>query len=241
MAERLSKQAAYIISAALLSLGLIVLGFIVSAAAVDLRRGERTVSVKGLVERDVKADFVQYNFSFVASGEVLADTYARIRADQEKVVAFLNLSNIPPQDYTFSLSTVDRKAQQYGGNNSEASRFIITSAVTLNSQKVDEVAKMTQKMGALVDGGIVMGESSTLSYRFQNLNQFKPEMLAEATKNARSAANQFARDSGDKVGSIKTANQGVFSINAKGENAENDAAINKTIRVVTTVEYFLEN
>jgi hypothetical protein len=114
---------------------------------------------------------------------------------------------------------------------------------------VDRIASAGQKTAELVQAGIVVGGGygQGISYKFGGLNALKPDMITEATRNARAAADRFAADSGSQVGSIRSANQGVFSISAAdGESAGEggggsspDSSIMKKVRVVATVDYYL--
>ncbi len=96
-----------------------------------------------------------------------------------------------------------------------------------------------EQSGKLVKQGIVLANSygRGTEFLFTGLNRIKPAMIAEATKNARKAAEQFAQDSGSKVGSIRKARQGLFTIRNRDMNSPDL----KIVRVVTTVEYFLKD
>ncbi|MGB9514616.1 MAG: SIMPL domain-containing protein, partial [Candidatus Acidiferrum sp.] len=135
-------------------------------------------------------------------------------------------------------------------------RYIVDQQITVRTKRVDVVANAAQKTMQLLQKGIVLGGNNNfgqgLAYKFTALNSIKPDMITEATRNARAAADRFASDSGSKVGAIRQANQGVFSIlpadqgAATGEPGEGgdvsfgaDASLMKTVRVVTTVQYYL--
>jgi hypothetical protein len=148
---------------------------------------------------------------------------------------------------------VDTQANEYGGVNRAPRRYIVEQQVTVRTSRVDQVAAAAQKTMLLLQKGIVLNSNpgQGLTYKFTALNAIKPDMITEATRNARAAADRFAADSGSKVGSIRQANQGVFSISAADEGggagepgeiggASGDGSVTKNVRVVTSVEYYLD-
>jgi hypothetical protein len=147
---------------------------------------------------------------------------------------------------------VDTQANEYGGGTRAPHRYIVEQQVTVRTSRVDQVSAAAQKTMQLLQKGIVLNSSpgQGLAYKFTALNSIKPDMITEATRNARAAADRFASDSGSKVGSIRQANQGVFSIlpadqgSEPGEGAEAymtaDSSLMKVVRVVTTVQYYLD-
>ena len=149
------------------------------------------------------------------------------------------------------IRVVDTQAQEYGGGNRAPNRYIVEQQITVRTSRVDQVAAAAQKTIELLQKGVVLGNNpgEGLTYKFTGLNSIKPDMITEATRNARAAADRFAADSGSKVGAIRQANQGVFSIlpadQAGGGNDQPgfgpDNSIMKTVRVVTSVDYYLEN
>jgi hypothetical protein len=131
----------------------------------------------------------------------------------------------------------DHLAASYGGQQ-PAERYQLESTLTLRSGEIDRVRDAIQRSGDLVRAGVTLIRSYEVStqYLFTGLEAIKPEMIAEATRDARRAADEFARDSGASVGGIRRAQQGYFSIDDR--DAFTPEA--KTVRVVTTVEYFLD-
>jgi hypothetical protein len=115
------------------------------------------------------------------------------------------------------------------------------AAVTINTNKIDTVQTASRKVGDLVKDGVLITSASNLNFRYTQLNEIKPEMLGEATRNARAAAEQFASDSKSRVGSIRQANQGTFSVITRNSDYDDATSVDKVVRVVTTVDYFLEN
>lgn len=235
-----------IVGALLLAIGIALGGWFVGNGFKN-GRNARAVSVKGLAERDVKADLALWQLRFVRAGDQLVQVQAAIQQDDAAVTAFLQQHGLGPEAIAFrNLEVTDRAAQTWG-DGKYPSRFIITRTVMVRSADVDKVAAAYQASGALVDAGVVLGGENPGSnggptYLFDGINALKPAMIAEATKNARAAAEQFARDSGSRLGGIQRASQGVFEIlpRDKAPMLQADKQINKTVRVVATLEYRLE-
>ena len=151
----------------------------------------------------------------------------------------------------------DKQANEYGNNNNNAGRATLCSRRDdpVSSNDVDKIAKEGPEDAAqLLQAGIIVvgGYGQGMRYVFNGLNALKPDMITEATKNARASADRFAADSGSEVGSIRSANQGIFSITAAdsgsgmapgedggGQGGNPDASIMKKVRVVATVDYYL--
>jgi hypothetical protein len=235
----------WIVSALLLALGLAAGGWCIGHGF-EAGRNVRVVSVKGLAERDVKADLALWQLRFVRAGDQLADAQAAIQKDDAAVTAFLAGHGLGAGSIAFrDLEVTDRAAQAYG-DGKYPSRYIVTRTVMVRSADVDKVAAAYQASSALVDAGVVLGGDGPGNggpiYLFDGINTLKPAMIAAATRNARAAAEQFARDSGSRLGGIQRANQGVFEIlpRDKAPMLQQDRQINKTVRVVATLEYRLQ-
>jgi hypothetical protein len=239
----------------LLALGLIIGGWVLGVQIKNTRLADRYVTVKGLVERNVKSDLAIWPLSYKEAGDDLAALYAKTEADKKVILDFLQQQTIQPTEIELGIvRVVDTQANEYGGGQRAPHRYIVEQQVTVRTARVDVVASAAQKTMLLLQNGIVLGGNpgQGLAYKFTGLNSIKPDMITEATRNARAAADRFASDSGSKVGAIRQANQGVFSIlaadqgPATGEPAEGgdvsfgaDASLMKTVRVVTTVQYYL--
>ena len=237
--------------ALLLALGLIIGGWILGAEIKATRLGDRYVTVKGLVERKVKSDLAIWPLNYKEAGDDLTALYAKTEADKKTVLQFLEEQGIQSSEIELGvIRVVDTQANEYGGSNRAPHRYIVEQQVTVRTSRVDQVATAAQKTLLLLQKGIILGGNpgQGLTYKFTGLNAIKPDMITEATRNARAAADRFAADSGSKVGSIRTANQGVFSIlpadqggdGGEGGYGGSDSSLMKTVRVVTSVEYYLE-
>jgi uncharacterized protein len=243
----------------LLAIGLIVGGLLLGTRIRDFKRADRYVEVKGLVERTVKSDSATWPISFSEAGDSLPTVFAASEKDKAAVLSFLKAQGFADSDLSFgSISVSDRSTEQYGNNN-RGPRFVVQQTITLNSTDVDKVAAANAKTADLIRAGVVIQSNQNgmggggVIYKFNGLNALKPDMITEATRNARASADRFAADSGSQVGAIRDANQGVFSISAANQgsptNDENgfnadqqaDSSIMKKVRVVSTIDYYLVN
>jgi len=243
------------ISAFFLAVGLIVGGWVLGSQIKATRLSDHYVTVKGLVERTVKSDLAIWPISYKEVGDDLSSVYAKTEADKQTILRFLNEQGLQASEIELGMvRVVDTQANEYGGGvNRAPHRYIVEQQITVRSSRVDPVAAAAQKTMQLLQKGIVLNSNpgQGLTYKFNGLNAIKPDMITEATRNARAAADRFASDSGSKVGSIRQANQGVFSIlpadlgsntaEVGDSNGPADSSMMKTVRVVTSVEYYLNN
>jgi hypothetical protein len=240
----------------LLAVGLIIGGWTLGAEIKATRLNDRYVTVKGLVERKVKADLAIWPLSYKEAGDELSVVYAKTEADRKAVLQFLDQQGVQSSEIELGvIRVVDTQANEYGGNTRAPRRYIVEQQITVRTARVDQIAAAAQKTMQLLQKGIVLSSNpgQGLIYKFTGLNSIKPDMITEATRNARAAADRFASDSGSKVGSIRQANQGVFSIlpadqgSDAGEAGEfaggvsgGDSSLIKTVRIVTSVQYYLD-
>lgn len=235
----------------LLMLGLVLGGWTLGSQIKAIRLADRAVTVKGLVERTVKSDSASWPISFKEVGNDLPSIFARSESDKTAVLSFLASQGFSSAEITVdSMSVTDRATN--GGNQEEArtNRFVLQQTVLVKTGDVDKVARASAQTADLIKAGVVL-DSGGPTYKFNGLNALKPDMITEATRNARASADRFAADSGSQVGSIRSANQGVFSIssasggsttgddNGYSFDQQADASIMKKVRVVSTIEYYL--
>ena len=241
----------------LIALGLVLGGWILGAEIKQTRLGDRYVSVKGLSERTVKSDLAIWTLGYKEAGDDLGALYSKSEANKKTIVDFLTKQGLAENEIENGLIQVtDTQANEYGGGNRAPKRYIVQQLITVRTKNVDTVASAAQKTIQLLQAGIVLSNGNEgamgggLVYKFTGLNSIKPDMITEATRNARASADRFASDSGSKVGAIRSANQGVFSIlsaNSGSTNADQpgmdnaDTSIMKTVRVVSSIDYYLEN
>ena len=221
-------------------IGLIILGAMFPAAVKTFRSFDRTVNVKGLCEREVKADKVVWPLSYKVVSNDIQSIYDMTDGGNAKIVAFLKEGGLTDGEISVSVPKIsDKYASEYGSND-RTYRYIATNVVTVCSDKVDDVLSLMSRLPELLRKGVVVaGEDwqNPVEFRYEALNELKPVMIEEATKNAREVAQKFAADSDSRLGKIKSANQGVFSI----ENRDSNTPYIKKVRVVTSVTYYLKN
>ena len=230
----------------ILALGIALGGFFPGYYYYQSQRDNRTVTVKGLAELNVRANLAIWKIKFKTTGNDLAALQQKMVIDMQTIQNYLIQKGFKADEIIIGrMNTNDLMANQYRDAKAEDSRYILDQTITLRSENVDTVDVSMQGIGTLVSKGIIFDNpdySSPVSYLFTGLNQIKPSMLKEATQNARQAADEFAHDSNSKVGKIRSANQGVFSILPREEIPDQSEReqINKKVRVVSTVEYYLE-
>lgn len=225
---------------AIVAAGLAVLGFFVYLGLGSLAERDRVVSVRGLAEREVKADRVIWPIVYKTTGNDLQALYARLNDVGETITQFLVANQVP--DSAISLSApqiIDLRADRYNTNRT-ADRYNVTLVTTVTTDKVDLVRSLMPRMGELLKSGIAISVGdydSQVRYEFNGLNRIKPEMIEQATRNAREAAQQFAKDSESKLGKIKSASQGLFTVDSRDQYTPHI----KRVRVVTSVNFYLDN
>ena len=225
-------------AAVVLAIGIALAGYLVGNALIESRTSERRVSVRGLSEREVPANLVLWPIVFSVTSDDLVDLQRQADVGVVKVRAFLG-DAFPAEQISVSPPRVqDREAQGMSGDGRQRDRYMAEVVVTVRTDQIDAARKAIERSDELVKQGVAVIRSYEYStqYLYTDLEKVKPEMIAEATKDARRAAEQFAQDSGSTVGAIRTAQQGLFSI----EDRDQFSPQLKRIRVVTTVDYYLE-
>lgn len=240
-----------IIPALLIAAGITGAGYFVGNMIYKSRASMNTALVKGLAERQVKANVGAWSIPYASSNDKLDLAYKTASDSKEKILAFLKTQGFTEQEIVANPISVTKNA------NSQMNRdmFEINGSVAVHSEQVDKIAAAAQHVGDLVGQGVMLAKDSDSyraavpTYQFTKLNDIKPEMLGEATRNARIAAEQFAKDANAKVGGISAAEQGAFNIVAAGDTgaeqygsgSAESVSLNKTVRVVTTISFYLEN
>ena len=231
----------HIIPSLILAAGIVIMGNALSNGIVEYKDMDRTVTVKGLCEREVMADKVTWSLMYKELGNDPSQIYDLLEQKNNKVVAFLKSSGIKSQDISINPPVItDRQADNYG-NEIMTYRYKATSVITVTSNEVEKVRKLLTKQSQLMKQGIALvsneyGNTNSVIYEYTGLNKIKPEMIKEATENARATAQKFADDSDSRLGKIRTAQQGQFSITNRDDNTPHI----KNIRVVSTIEYTLK-
>jgi hypothetical protein len=229
-----SKAAALL--GALIGLGLALAGWFVADGLYRARADQRQVAVKGLAEREVRADLALWPIVFSATANDLSVLQGRLDTAARAVDAFLDARGFSTEERALSQPRITDN--QAFPNSQAGERYQAEQTVAVRTSRIDDVQKAMRESGELVKAGVAMIRSyeAQTQFFYTQLETIKPEMIAEATRDARRAAEQFAQDSGSEVGAIRTAQQGFFSIDDRDPFSPDW----KRIRVVTTVQYFLE-
>ena len=230
-----------VISGLAVMLGLIVMGAMLPKSVRKYREYDRVVNVKGLCEREVKADKVIWPVVSKVMSDDIQSIYDQTGRNNAEIKAFLESGGISPSEITVSMPQIsDKLANEYGDNNRQY-RYIAKSVITVCTSDVDKVLSLMGRQSELLKKGIVTGGSSQwenpVEFKYEGLNGIKPQMIEEATMNARETAQKFAKDSKSRLGKIKAANQGTFTISDRDSNTP----YIKKVRVVTSVTYYLKN
>lgn len=229
-------------ASAIMAVGIIVAGYFVSETLYKSKQLDRVVTVKGLSEKEVRADLAIWPIQISAVSNDLGELQRDLRNQTRILNDFFREQNFNDDEINIGSPNIqDVKANAYGGDMQYSQyRYIAKVDVTVRTADIAKLEDTEGKIGDIIGKGIIIGSKNywqQIEYLYTKLNEIKPDMIEEATINAREAAEKFARDSGSKVGKIKTATQGLFSI----ENRDINTSHIKKVRVVTTVEFYLED
>jgi hypothetical protein len=238
----------HLLRTSILAAGIALGGWLVGNGFVRARSADRFVTVKGVSEREARADLAIWPIHIVAANDDLTLAHTQLQSSIAKVRQFIVRQGIDTADASLQgFAVTDASTNQYG-NPTRGNRYVIKETLVIRSTKPEVVLAASQKVAELVSAGVVISSGEEYGSRgptfvFTGLNTLKPEMIAEATARAREGAEQFARDSRSPLGGIRQANQGIFSILPRDQvqGISEESQIVKTVRVVATVEYFLRN
>ncbi len=225
----------HLLAAAIIAVSIIALGLCIKGGIDNIAYKDRDVTVRGLAERQVDANYVTWPMSYSLAGDDLPALYDRMNHNNDAITKFLTVNGIDSKEISVSAPRLYNSDSNIY-NNAVKYRFNIEVTITVATTKVQKVRELINRQSELLKQDIAC-TSEWINYQFTDLNSIKPEMIAEATGNARVAADQFAKDSGSKVGKIKTAQQGQFSI----EDSSPSTPQIKNVRIVSTVVYYLED
>lgn len=224
-------------TAGIIAIGLIAGGYLLGDGLLRAKDAERAVTVRGLAERDVTADLATWTISYSASSANLTEAQAKVRRDTQAIEAFFKQLGFPAA----ALQPTGANVSSY--TNEGLTTYTVRQRLALRSEDITRAQKAVARQFDLVGQGVFLEEGSGMAYTFTKLNDVKPEMVADATKDARASAQQFAEDSGSSVGKIREATQGYFTIEARDGEAGgwgmSDSPYKK-VRVVTTVSFSLD-
>ncbi|MFA6856067.1 MAG: SIMPL domain-containing protein, partial [Treponema sp.] len=210
---------------------LIISSVIIAVGFGRIAKPDRIVSVRGLAEREVDADLAVWPLTFSIGGNNLLELQTDIVGKTKTVAVYLEHQGLLQDDYTVQAPAItDTSVDPYMNENKSRYTYIAREVVLVRSKNVKAVKSAQAHSLDLMGSNIAVSQDydGKVQYEFTGLNSIKPGMIAEATKNARAAAEQFAHDSGSKVGKIKSASQGLFTI----DNAAVGLEEKKSVRVV---------
>ncbi|OBV11336.1 SIMPL domain-containing protein [Erythrobacter dokdonensis] len=224
-------------TAAIAGIAIIAGGYLLGDGLLRAKDAERAVTVRGLAERDVTADLATWTISYSASSTSLAEAQDKVRRDTQAIEGFFKELGFPAD----ALQPTGANVSSY--SNEGVTTYTVRQRLALRSEDIARAQKAVARQFDLVGRGVFLEEGSGMSYTFTKLNEIKPEMVAEATRDARASAQQFAEDSGSAVGKIRDATQGYFTIEARDGEAGGWGMADspyKKVRVVTTVNFSLD-
>lgn len=223
----------------MIAIGITLLGYMIRSGIEGFKEKDRVVSVKGLAEMEVVADKVVWPLMYKDIGNDLITLYNNIQSKNNTIVTFLKANGIVDEEISVTPpEIIDMEAERYSAQAPQY-RYNATSVITVSSGDVVKVRKLIAEQTELLKQGVAITGGDyrySILYEFTGLNAIKPDMIEEATKNARMAAEKFAIDSGSKLGKIRDASQGQFTISDRDANTP----YIKNVRVVTTVNYYLK-
>ncbi len=232
-----SETGRWIATASILAIGLVAGGYLLGDGLLRAKEADRTVTVRGLAERDVTADLATWTISYSASSSSLSEAQAKVRRDTAAIDQFFGSLGFPAEALQPTGANVSSHTDRSG-----ITKYTVRQRLALRTGDIERAQKAVAQQFDLVARGVLLEEGSGMSYTFTRLNDIKPDMVAQATRDARAAAEQFAKDSGTEVGAIRDATQGYFSITSRdGEQSGwgvSDSPFKK-VRVVTTINFSL--
>ena len=220
----------------LIALGLFFGGLFIYCGITRFANKDRAVTVKGLSTREVEADYAVWPLSYAWSGNDLPALYERLEQVTARVKKHLLALGFEEADIRQGSINVHDNWSDYYGNHRPEYKYTLNTSLIISTNKVKLVVESQGKEAELLKEGIIVKtEQWNLDYQYNGLPELKPSMIEEATQNARAVAQKFADDAQCSLGSIRRASQGQFSV----ENDQYQPWV-KHVRVVTTVDYFLD-
>lgn len=237
--SNISSKSIYILGISIF-LGLSSLGYFFVEGIKTYKQFDRTVTVKGLSQKEFNADIVLWPIKFTVASNELNDLNKQIETNTKIITEFLEKNGIMKDEWTIPSASINDKLANSYSNENVRFRYSANQTINVYSKNVDLVRSAILNISSLNKKGILFRTNdydSKAQYFFTKLNEVKPIMIEEATRKAREVAMKFAKDSNSKLGKIKNARQGQFSISSRDQNTQHI----KRVRVVSTVEYYLDD
>ena len=235
--DRRNLSAPLVLVALLVAVGIAVAGWFAAQGMARFKTQDRYVTVKGSAERIVDADLLVWPLPHTVGGNDLADVQRHLDANTAAIRDFFLQAGFKADEIVVSPPRLEDRWAYVYGESRPPERYRYSNTVSLRTNDVAKALAALRRSGELVGRGVMIGEGSQPDFAYTKLNDIKPALIAEATANARESAEQFAKDSGARLGGIRSANQGVVTISDRDQSSPQV----KKVRVVTTVEYFLKD
>lgn len=232
----------------ILALGMAIGSAGLARGMVAMKRADREVTVRGVAQRDVTADRASWSVSYSEDAYALPDALAAVDRDSSKVLSYLASQDFSGKSTSPSSANVSVRDEYINGRPTGMKIYTVSRSIAFTTREVAKVQAVQANKDQLAREGLVVDHVNA-SYEYTSLDKIKPEMIGEATKDARGAAQKFASDSGSSVGGIKSATQGYFSVSSRGTQDADDeygssgntaSSPDQRVRVVTTIEYYLD-
>ncbi|HEY5601617.1 MAG TPA: SIMPL domain-containing protein [Gammaproteobacteria bacterium] len=230
-----------VVPALLLSLGIASAGYFVGQTLYKAKVATNTAEVKGLAERRVEADRSYWKIQYTVTGSSRADMatlYEQSEADQARIIALLQESGFEKAEVTPGVIDFIQREFRDEQQKLVEEKYLLVGSIDVETGKVNLVSEVRAKLNKLIAQGLDI-QNNAPAYHYTKLNEIKPEMVKEATTNARIAAKEFADNAGVKVGGIRDALQGGFIIRDAGAEFGDTGSIDKDVRLVTTITFYL--
>ena len=221
--------------------GLALAGYFIGQTLYNAKVALNTAEAKGLAERRVMADRANWEIIFTVTGasrEEIPSLYEKAEQHQQTIIGLLKDNGFDDSEIQVGVLDYEYRELRDDKQLLVDQTHSLVGAISVETEKVEQVGKVRTSVSKLIAQGIDI-ENMAPAYRFTKLNEIKPDMLREATKNSRIAANEFAENAGVNVGGIRNARQGSFNVRDVGAEYGDTAKIEKEVRVVTTITFYL--
>ena len=230
-----------IVTAVLVSLALVISSFVMAKGLTDMRRADRFIVVKGLAEQLVPADTASWTLYLSSADDDLGAGVKRLQQDVQTVLAFFKEAGLEETGFRLgSITLMDQQVDTYGNTAPRSPRYILRTDVSVTTGQVTVLEKLAQKQTALMEKGVRITGVMGPNYYVNNLNAIKGDLLKTASQNGLQAAKDFAAATGARVGALKDAQQGVISISGASLGDNDVAQLDKRVRVVSTLSFYLD-
>jgi hypothetical protein len=245
-------RTAILAASAILALGLSLGGYAIGDGLVRMKRADREVTVRGVAQRDVTANRASWKVDYSEHAHDLPTALAASDRDSGKIADYLRAQGFSDPSTKPGSADVSVEDEEIKDKPTGKKNFTVKRTINFATTNVAGLQQVEAHRDQLAEQGLVL-DNVDASYEYTQLDQIKPAMIANATTDARRAAEKFANDSGSAVGGIKSATQGYFSVSARdgasggndnegsdgGSSSRTASSPNQRVRVVTTIDYYL--